>query len=610
MTVNKNENNENNEKVYGNESFGIPSDCTQKQRFSGVKLVFYIILVVALCVGVYAGFQEATYHFLPTVTFDKTSRPVLYAKTDALLEKHEKEQKSRVISDSKEVYEDTDVADRIFVTPDGEYVFHPGVLSEDKTFDLFCETDGKNVCIAKDISAYRVHPKAQFVLYIKNSALYISDMKIPKIISSGVTDFYFSKNGQQVVYFKEGGKMYTCATGKNSKSVLVDTDITKLLTPKDEYVNIYYIKDNSLYHKKTGEAGMLVAENVFDGIILGENVYFTRKETVERLATEFVEDDLITADSKIFLPAEEDYIKENEFGAEIFDKEAYTEANDEFEKKVLRDTIRYNIAENFTQEKEFILYSIKRDEEVKIDGMLAEGYLGYNSCKDTIVYKKYVRGKDRIKMSEIESLEDALSKIEEKRQEPMEICMQVLVKGKRAFMGTESFPDGRIEISLDGKYIYCIEDIADDGKGTLVRYTISGRELKDRTELKKGVTDFVLDGSDSLVTAVFDGSKMGICEDEKYTHLSDITCHKFFYVDGTMFFYDNYNFPSQSGQLKTYRDGKIKLVDNNVYDFDVRNYRTVSYIKNYNHRYSCGDLYIKEGNQKRKIDFSVRDILY
>ena len=32
-------------KVYGNENFGIPEDCTKKQKFSTVKLVFYIFAV-------------------------------------------------------------------------------------------------------------------------------------------------------------------------------------------------------------------------------------------------------------------------------------------------------------------------------------------------------------------------------------------------------------------------------------------------------------------------------------------------------------------------------------------------------------------------------------
>ena len=610
MTVNKNENRENKEKVYGNESFGIPSDCTQKQKFSGIKLVFYIVLVVALCVGVYAGFQKATHHLVPTVTFDKTDKPLVYTKTDALMGKHKKEQRSRVISDNKEVYEKGGSDERVFVSPDTKYVFHPGELNENNAFDLFCYSEGETVSVAKNVNSYKVHPKARFVLYIKNSVLYISDMKKQKMISPGVSDFYFSKNGQQVIYFKNGGRMYTCATGENLKSVLVDTVITKLLTPKDEYADIYYIKENSLYHKKADEISKLLAENIFDAIVLGENVYFTRKEAVERLATEFIDDDLRQSDSKILLPVQKDFIKENEYGAEIFDKEGYTEANKEFEQKVLRDTIRYSMAENFTSEEEFVLYNVRRDEEVKIDSSLADGYLKYNSCKDTIVYKKFVRAKEKIKLSEIESVEDAVSKIEAKRQEPMEICMQVLVKGKRAYMGTENFPDGRIEISLDGKYIYFIDDIGDNGKGTLVRYSISPRELKGRTELKKDVTDFVLDGSDSEVTVIFDGGKMGICENEKYTHLSDLSCYKFFYVDGSLFFYDNFNNPSQTGQLKMYRDGKIKLIDSNVRDFDVRNYRTVSYIKNYNHQYDCGDLFVKEGNQKRKIDFSVRKILY
>lgn len=609
MTMNKN-NETQNKQVYGNESFGIPSDCTKKQKFSGVKLAIYIVVVALLCSGVYVGFQEATYYLLPSVTFDKTNKPVFYVTTKTLSAKYEKEQRSRTISEDEKIYSDMAVSEKIYITPDAKYVFYPGKVNDDNTFDLFLRADGEPLCIAENVTSYKAHPKGQFVLYIKDSALYISDLKKPKMISLGVTDFYLSKNGQQITYFKDGGRMYTCTTGKELKTALVDSDITKLLTPKDEYVDIYYIKDNSLYHKKTGEDGVVIAENVFDGIVLGENVYFTRKEMVERPMTEYIYDDMLREDKEIIPPKEEDFLTENILGEEVLDVEAYRISQERYEQKVTRDLMRDYFAADYIPKEEFTLYSIRRNGEVKIDEMLKDGYLNYNSCKDTIVYEKNVLKKDEIVMSELSSAQEAALGIEKLLSEEMETCMQVLVKGKRPFEGTESFPDGHIEISLDGKFIYCIENIKSNGKGTLVRYSVSGRELKDRKELRESVTDFALDGSDSTVTAIFDGAKMGICVGETYTHLSDNTCKKFYYVDGTLFFYDNYNFQTQAGQLKIFRDGKVKLIDNRVYDFDVRNYRTVSYIKDYNHDSGSGILYVKEGNQKRKIDIGVKDILY
>ena len=144
-----------------------------------------------------------------------------------------------------------------------------------------------------------------------------------------------------------------------------------------------------------------------------------------------------------------------------------------------------------------------------------------------------------------------------------------------------------------------------------MRYTMSAKELKSRKELREGVTDFALDGADSAIVMVFDGNKLGLSAGDAYTHLSDSSCHSFFYVDGTLYFFDDYDFASESGRLKTFRNGKIKLVDTNVHEFDVRNLKTVAYIKHFNKEFGFGDLYLKNGNKRgRKQDICVRSILH
>ena len=65
-------------KVYGNENFGIPKDYTKKQRFSALKLAFYVIAVVAICVTGYRYYNDALDRFLPEITFDRTNQPLVY----------------------------------------------------------------------------------------------------------------------------------------------------------------------------------------------------------------------------------------------------------------------------------------------------------------------------------------------------------------------------------------------------------------------------------------------------------------------------------------------------------------------------------------------------
>ena len=58
-----------------------------------------------------------------------------------------------------------------------------------------------------------------------------------------------------------------------------------------------------------------------------------------------------------------------------------------------------------------------------------------------------------------------------------------------------------------------------------------------------------------------------------------------------------------------YRNGESSVVDSGVHEFDVRNYNTISYIKNYNPDLDMGTLYVKTGRVKRKEDICVRTIL-
>ena len=65
--------------------------------------------------------------------------------------------------------------------------------------------------------------------------------------------------------------------------------------------------------------------------------------------------------------------------------------------------------------------------------------------------------------------------------------------------------------------------------------------LKNRKVLQKDVTDFAVDGAKSDVAIVFAGNTMGVVMGDTYTHLSDNSTHDFFYVDGTLYYFDEYN---------------------------------------------------------------------
>lgn len=607
------------EQAYGNETFGIPSDYTQKQKMSGFKLACYIVVVVAVCSLVYGGYRAATSYFLPEMTFDKSSQPLLYIKnSDVTLKTYGKKGKSVVKSDR--LYKNQYAEEYVQITANGKWIFYAVDNSENVSgFDLYYQKTAsiddedaleKAVCIDQGVTEYRVPPEGQFVLYLKEDRLYFSDLTESHIIASEVTEFYLSKNNQQIIYYKDGGKLYTCGTGLEAAPALVDTEIDKVLSEKDEYAKIYYLKQGSLYLKEAEKDRVLLAENVLDGVLLGDFVYFVRKEEKTLPYQELFFDDKAVQDAALNLPEKSDYFITDSSGETVFDETAYNAAVSRYDEKTARDAIRNYFKLNPVITEEYVLYTVKRNGVKKVDDGLSGSTIGYNGNGQAAFYRKEVKSEEKTRLSSLVGIEDALKKVDEMLEKDLEDSLYVLVKDKMPYLGVEQFPEGKIEVSLDGKFLYCLEDTDDNGRGTLVRYNISSRALKNKKELQAGVTDFAVDGTDSEVVVVFDGNRLGLCRNESYTQLSENSCSSFFYVDGSLFFYDDYNFDTQSGRLKLYRDGKTKLVDNNVHDFDVRNLKTVSYIKNYNPEFGFGDLYLKSGNKRgRKLDICVSEIL-
>ena len=607
--------------VYGNESFGIPSDCTKKQKFSSLKLAFYIVAVVAVCGLLYSGFYRATDALLPEMTFDKSQNALLYIKNHDVTIKDYNDRKGKGVVSSEPLYSSGD-GRHVTVTDNEKYIFFAQENSGTESgFDLcfrkVSDIDGKKedasgetVRIASDVRRYEAHPNGNFVLYLKGNRLYFSDLEKSKILALDVKDFYLSKNNQQTIYYKTDGSVYTCGTSMKSGPVLVDTDITKVLSEEQEYAKMYYMKDNTLYLKEHGEERELIAENVADAILLDGFLYFVRKEPRAWRFSEIFTDDMQVFDKQAEEPALSDYYKEDEEGGRYLDEASYDEALAAYEQKTLRDTVRAYLAENPITTEQFVLYAAQSGDVRAIDNHLAEYALRHNSSKQVILYKRNVLPEQKIAFSTVMGIEDALSRGTDFVSEPVSVGMGVLQKDKTPYLGLPVFPKGQVEISLDGKFLYTMENADDSGKGTLVRYDIAARALKNRRELCKDITEFFVDGADSRVVIVFEDEKIGIVIGDTHTHLSDASTHDFFYVDGTLYFFDAYDETTASGKLKRFRDGKVKQVDNHVHAFDVRNLKTVAYIKNYNTEYGFGDLYVKTGNKKReKIDICVRSIL-
>lgn len=594
--------------VFGNENFGIPKDCSKKQRFSTAKLVFYLLAVAAICVTGYKYYREIRDFLLPKITYDKTKQPLIYHTSSGLIIKTPK-------GESYEVgpcIDNEDIASVVKSASKGKAVFFLAHSDTQGEYDLctYSIDSDKVSVIDKNVTDFKIDTEGKFVVYRKGSTLHFSDLDESHIMYENVTDYYLSENNQVVTFFTdENTSVFTCGTSENEVPILVDRNITKVVSPKDDHSVIYYIKDSNLYSRKYGSVRKLIDENVTDAIMLGDSVYFTVEETYKRPLDDFFTDYSAESDAALEKPDGTDYMKETD-GITIFDEKAFSEANKQYEEKLLRDDIREHIADNPPKSKGFTMYYHTDDATHKVDTHLATPYLSYNSCRSVMVYKKYEsKVPDRSDLADVENTEQADAICQELLTKPLDTDMYIVKEGKAPFFAFEMYPTLQIDISLDGKYLYCIESSAEETTGLLTKYELGTNGLKNRTEICNNVTDFELDGSDSSAVMVFNNNSLSLYFDGKLTHLSDESCREFFFVDGTLFYFDKYSHDTKTGVLKTVRNGKITTIDKNVHSFNVRKYNSVSYIKDYNPDFGTGTLYTYDNGTTKRQDSHVASII-
>lgn len=598
-----------NENFLENDSFDIPKNYKDKQKFNTLKLIFYIIIVLVVGVASYIGYKEATERYLPTVTYDKSRQPVVYQKLSDVVAKNTKSENFTVTSLSAETEDTLKIANK------GNAFFF---LSKDDDTGLlnlcvrFLENDENTISDVKiidtDVSDFKVTSNAKIVAYKKEGHLYISDTQRSHIVASDISDYYLSKNGSTVMFFNDNDKsVYISKTEKKSKPQLVDTGIEKLITPKNEYENIYYIKDSILYKKESQKDPEAVAQNVIDAIMLDDFLYYTTEEMYEKPFTEIFDDGFSIKDAKLKIPKMEDFIKKTE-GVSLFDADSYQEAVREYEEKQFRDNIRRHYRENPARVSVYSLYLYDRDTRKRIDVYLESPFLEYSdSTKNVLLYKAYDTDVYKTEISTITDISRINAAIDTSLAIKMDTDLKLLNAGRTPYMAFEEIPQ-QIIIPEDSHFLYSAEN-SENAVTDLIRYNIGNKSLKSRTVIAKNISEFFVDKKDPSTVTVFSGDAVGIYTDGKYTQLSDKSNREFFFVDGAFFYYDQYEESLKTGTLMVYRNNESTVVDTGVHEFDVRNYNTVTYIKNYNPDLDMGTLFVKSGRIKRKEDICVRTIL-
>lgn len=238
----------------------------------------------------------------------------------------------------------------------------------------------------------------------------------------------------------------------------------------------------------------------------------------------------------------------------------------------------------------------------EVETGLLDGYISN-------IFTKQASDNSKISMSSVKSLSDARTKVND-LQNNVELVAYILKSDGKMIPITDYDKDNytNIQISSDEKYFYCVEDPNSNYRGTLNRYTITDSGLTSKEKIYDDASGYNL--IDDVVIVHSGDEEMGIFDNGKYTHLSDSLNWRYQYVDGVLYFYDQYSYNNGVGNLMRYENEKKEQIDIDVHDFVIRGSKNCYYIKDYSKSSSRGELYQNTGGKSKHIDSDVGFIVY
>lgn len=472
------------------------------------------------------------------------------------------------------------------------------------------DADEKGVCLASGVTSYKIAPDGSFVLYRKGDRLYYSDLKEEHSIASSVSSYYLSEDAQKVVFYKNSEDLYICGFGEAEEPEKIDVGVSNVISPLEEYEKIYYIKDHNLYTKEYGKEKVLITSDIYSADIIGDTVYVTREVKQEKRFSDLFEDEFAVDDTQMTEPKREDFtvVDVNTFFGTRTDYDAYHDAQKEYNKKKERDRIRAYYDENPQKISTYALYKVENDSLVEnIADNLKSGYISQ------IMSQQAEGSAEKILFSTVESFSDAKNKVSNLNSETETNDLIILSDGNIVSTANANIDQEASykEISADEKYFYCKENMDEEYVGTLNRYEITSSGLINKTKISDNVEIFSLYG-DMLV--ILNDTSIGIYENETYTRLADGPVQDDAgkklpqYVNGALYYYEDYSNNLQMGNLMRYGNGKKDIIDIDVHEFVIHD-EACYYIKDYSIGNKSGELYKYDGGAQ-KIDSDVAYIIY
>ena len=430
--------------------------------------------------------------------------------------------------------------------------------------------------------------------------------KIASYLVTG-TDFGTSRDGSKIIYNTENGLYLYSGLGKTEK--LSNDYCSQVYTPDDALSTIYYVdEDDTLFCNKTGKAGdsFKIADDVSGVSVSGNGVYYTTDSKTVTMY-DYVNQDLLSVDPDSLerpeYPFSFEYDTDAEYRAAMeqyeADMEVYEHANDlrELQKDLAREQYTLVTLNYFNGSQSSVVAEDVRGISISYASSYAHAaaVLEYAYPDPEKAAALTVDDMEAIIDSNYSYASTASNHIHNK------ICSSsVAVNGTACALDLDIY---RIHLTEDGQTAYITTSNTDNSDIDLYQAGISGSGLQTPTQIASDIDDLQIIGNNVVFwqdSAVFVNNAR-IDDDVLADHVAFRDDGSFVYLVGEE--------DDNSYQLKSYKDGKITTIADDVFDFGFTTGGDLLYLRDYNLNRCVGTLYLYNGKDSTKLDDDVAAII-
>ena len=452
-----------------------------------------------------------------------------------------------------------------------------------------------------NVWSFFVNESATIVTFLRNGdTLYQYDMqsgKTEKIASEVLGTFMASRDGSKIAYNTKSGLYLRSELGHVEK---LSNSGYRSRGADDMLSTIYYAdENNTLFCNKTGKAedSFKIADNVSGVSVSGNGVYYTTDNGNVSMY-DYIDEDLLSVDPDSLerpeYPFSFEYDTDAEYRAAMeqyeADMEVYEHANDllKLKEDLLSDQYRLETLHYFDgSQSSVVTEDVMRDHDFA-SPVVALEYTYPDPEKAAALTADDLEA--IIESSDSSASWEIYNKIR---------SSAVAVNGTAYALDLNVWT---INPSEDGQTVYITTKNPDNSDIDLYQAGISGNSLQTPTQIASDIDDLQIIGNNAVFwqdSAVFvNGVRI---DDDVHSHVAFRDDGSFVYLVGEE--------DDNSYQLKSYKDGEITTIADDVFDFGFTTGGDLLYLRDYNLNRCAGTLYLYNGKDSTKLDDDVAAIV-